>query len=830
MSRVRRRVRKVGRIVLCLLMVGIFALGPTQVQTRMAFAQAEAKQAAELKKLAEKLEKVFEALEELAREIPRDTFDPQAIVDKVGKDPEKLFEWVRGNTDFVPYAGVLRGHKGVLMDRLGNSLDRSLLLGELLRLAGFEARLVLGNLSDAQARGILETIPPISKRGLATEERQPLSVRKTAADYAARFGLDASQLGNQIEQARVQSQRLAEEAVQRVAAQTPELAKAVSGHRLDERPNEIARKRLAAIRLHFWIQWQAGERWVDLDPTLPDAVVGRTLAKALKRYAPKDPNVPLELAIPNKLKHRVTIRVIIERWEEGRLVQKPVLQASLTPYRRIGQRIALHHVALNSPGVMEILESQDPVKALHAAAVGPRDWMPVLSLGGDRIQRYSFTDTGQINEFPLLASGSVAGENRKALDSMTGWINRIGSAESTKLVPKILDAPQGPAQLTAEWVEYSIESPGRRARKIRRQVFDLLGPAAREQTGGEIKLKPFAESQRLARELALLGGTEMLMPVCQFSPEFVDFSVAESVVRNGAVQVDLLKNWKGTDLEQVGEALAKLDAVPGRLFAFALARWEWSRNRTATYLDQPNVACFVTQFHGSSEGAIVVRRGFDIVANDIAVDVHGEGSEFLARLEQGVLDTNVEALLASANGDAVVENVAEILSASRGQGIPWLTVADPDDRRLAKVMMTEDMRTRIARDLADGYAVTLPQRAVRMGDTVVQGWWRVDRKTGQTLGIGPDGTGAAGEYTALQRVYFGLIVGHFSAAACMLGAAEKQRKATGTRKITPEQGLMCVVYGVIAGATGGRIGKNRQDAIYLAIAMLFGGGAAGYKL
>ena len=42
---------------------------------------------------------------------PRDTFDPQVIVDNVGKDPAKLFEWVRDNTYLVPYRGALRGYK-----------------------------------------------------------------------------------------------------------------------------------------------------------------------------------------------------------------------------------------------------------------------------------------------------------------------------------------------------------------------------------------------------------------------------------------------------------------------------------------------------------------------------------------------------------------------------------------------------------------------------------------------------------------------------------------------------------------------------------------------
>src|SRR5271155_3062487 len=78
--------------------------------------------------VADKLEKLFPMLEKAEREIPRDTFDMQAVIDKVGEDPQKLFEWVRDNTYLVPYRGLLRGDKGVLMDRLGNSLDRAMLL------------------------------------------------------------------------------------------------------------------------------------------------------------------------------------------------------------------------------------------------------------------------------------------------------------------------------------------------------------------------------------------------------------------------------------------------------------------------------------------------------------------------------------------------------------------------------------------------------------------------------------------------------------------------------------------------------------------------------
>ena len=56
----------------------------------------------DLKNIAAQLENMFQALEAAARDIPRDTFDPRAIVQEVGYDPEKLFLWVRDNTYWVP--------------------------------------------------------------------------------------------------------------------------------------------------------------------------------------------------------------------------------------------------------------------------------------------------------------------------------------------------------------------------------------------------------------------------------------------------------------------------------------------------------------------------------------------------------------------------------------------------------------------------------------------------------------------------------------------------------------------------------------------------------
>src|SRR5437764_12381128 len=72
----------------------------------------------------EEFNRGMRAIQDAERDAPRDTFDLSAIVTARGRDAARLFQWVRDQTVWVPYRGCLRGEVGVLMDRIGNSLDR----------------------------------------------------------------------------------------------------------------------------------------------------------------------------------------------------------------------------------------------------------------------------------------------------------------------------------------------------------------------------------------------------------------------------------------------------------------------------------------------------------------------------------------------------------------------------------------------------------------------------------------------------------------------------------------------------------------------------------
>ena len=347
---------------LCWTMIFILFLTWSGLCSCPAFArEAPAPNAKDFKQAADRLGRLFDAPEEALDEIPRDTFEPEAIVNKVGWEPEKLFEWVRDNTYLVPYRGSLRGPIGVLMDRLGNSLDRALLLYELLTIAGHKARLVQGSLIKEQAEKVLGEARPIPPEGaFPTEETSRESMEELIARYAKKYGLDPAELKRIAQSLPIKQQRMAEEVAQRVEEQTKAILELVGEPKIDIRAAERA-KAVEALQDHWWVQWKNESGWVDLDPTLPERKVGKALAEDQATYQPDELN--------EDLFHQVTIRLVIERWEDGELPEDKVLEHTLRPSELFGKRIVLRHIPVNWPEDLDLFAEKNPIERLKATVL-----------------------------------------------------------------------------------------------------------------------------------------------------------------------------------------------------------------------------------------------------------------------------------------------------------------------------------------------------------------------------------------------------------------------------------------------------------------------------
>ena len=329
-------------------------------------------------------------------------------------------------------------------------------------------------------------------------------------------------------------------------------------------------------------------------------------------------------------------------------------------------------------------------------------------------------------------------------------------------------------------------------RTIRRQIFDALGPAAR--ATGKPAAPVLTEAQRLERGLALLGESEILLLACQPSLEFVNHSIAEALLANRDVLLDMFRNGASITPKTLPDKVEKLKPLPSQLYGLALARQEWSRLRNDVYLDRLNILSYHKHPGVNPQGQLRITEGIDIIANDVAVRPVSGANPFLIRLEQGVLDTNAEGfVLAHAKIAEIRENTAEIFAQSERQGIEWVIIRTANQSTWQTVELPHDVRVRIERDLAEGYVALVPKKSILVEGRSMVGWWRVDPRDGQTLGIGETGWGSELiEYIMEHKVASSILMGELYAITCF-------GTAVGGGGLTCGEYLQCLVQGVGAG-------------------------------
>lgn len=643
------------------------------------------------------LDRSLKAVEDGERGTPRDSWDPQYVVDRLGRDPQTLFTWVRDNTFWIPYQGVLRGPVGVLMDRQGNNLDRALLLATLLEKAGHEVRLAHGEIDQNIATGLLPIL--VADRSLDRAKRNdpapsPGGVRTVLAQYQ----LDRAE-------PMVASQddglnRIAVTLRARIVEQTNRLLQVVEKPRPAMEWGKRLDAAMAALRDHWWVERRDGDSWLALD--LLGQTNGTALTVAKETMTIKD--------LASSAYHEIVLRVVTERWSPSGLSERSVLEHVVRPADQIGQLIVLQFWPtdlINSPP-----ESEAPTD-WRATLLAQHKWAAVLTIAGRIVASTTLSDVDS-DDAGQTRGGPMGGLGAALADA-------LGGAKP---------APNENATLSAVRLEFDIRTPGEDTRTIRRTIFDLIGPAGRG--GSAVPALVLDNTKKLSRSALLTMETEIRPLNSSLAPDFVTHLAAQYFLSSR----DLLRDLASEDFSPGSERTEQQmkNALPGlsRLMPLAATRLDWNRSAGHVFYDRTNIVTRHSYLRPQGD-TLGVEEATDIVANEVGVDLAAEDA-FAIRLEQGVVDTNAEALLKIGEGRG---NVGAAFTGSQD----WFSVSPTRRSELDAARLSADARRAISKDLDAGYAVVAPRKPVREGQEDFVGWWRIDPANGHTLGVAVSGWG-----------------------------------------------------------------------------------------
>jgi hypothetical protein len=370
--------------------------------------------------------------------VPKDSGDVPVEVSaafaNIPKDPQHALGAVAALGDDL-YPGALGGSAGALRSGSANSVDKALLLRDVLRVVAPNIATVFAQCSLPTAES--DALIAQARAGKAHPKilmQQAGAAADSAKDPATRTRLQhwAEAWKTIIGQAQSESQTLA------ASLQTAGLVLPAG------LPAPDALRALAAQ--HVWVRAQVGGNWVDLDPTIEPGTPGKT------RCAPASQSATLA----DNLYDVLGVRVAVEDTRSG------------SPRRTIILDRTMRTVDIGDHDVSFMFaEPTGDTDAVAAASPPPGalTFTPLLRVGDERI-------TGA----PIVLPSPVSSTISKAISGSVGAAsNAFGTASPT---PSPAPTPILPT-VTGLWMELSVSSPAGSTTHVESPIFDRIGYVAR---------------------------------------------------------------------------------------------------------------------------------------------------------------------------------------------------------------------------------------------------------------------------------------------------------------------------------------------------------------
>ncbi len=245
------------------------------------------------------LRRLMSVFDYLDGQVDHSVYEVSALSSRLGNDPKVMQPYVQNSFAYRPYWGALKGAQGVLFDRTGNALDRSLLLAELLAMQGHAVRIAGAQLSDEQTQDLLNLaqLPiPVAPESvnISAEMISVMLNQGGLNEEDLRRQTDEQQVGAQTRRETLNGQYAAfEQAVQNDLSHFPEF---LSGRGANLNATAIAAE-------YYWVEVQdENNNWQTLDALPFDFAAQLATLEGVTRFDVTD--------LPEILEHAVLVEVI----------------------------------------------------------------------------------------------------------------------------------------------------------------------------------------------------------------------------------------------------------------------------------------------------------------------------------------------------------------------------------------------------------------------------------------------------------------------------------------------------------------------------------------
>jgi hypothetical protein len=358
----------------------------------------------------------------------------------VAKDPAHALAAVASYADDL-YPGALAGSSGALRSHSGNSVDKALLLRDLLRAANpsLETTFARCTLSADQADAIVARARAVSAHvPIVMQAAGAAAASATDPAVRARLQLLGQSWTHLVGDARDEGRKLSAR-LQSAGVALPTL------------PGADRLRALAAD--HVWLRAKLDGTWTDLDPTLAPAALGRTRCSAQSETA----------TLPDQLYDVLGVRVVAEE-SNGTPRRITLLDRTFRTADLADRDVSF--VFAEPAGLSDVVPA-----AASTPPPGADLFTPVLEIGDEYL-------TGTPLTLPPPLDGSIGTKMTAPVNAAAAAFGDAGASPSP--VPSA--TPDLPS-VSAVWLELTVAAPGATLTTVRSPLFDRIGYAARAAHG-----------------------------------------------------------------------------------------------------------------------------------------------------------------------------------------------------------------------------------------------------------------------------------------------------------------------------------------------------------